>query len=326
MNWNGCLILRYRGPFIEKRQKSDSRKLKMSTNLLDYKNLIEGFLNESCQSLSAHSFVNIYSWKDFFDFEFKMINQNLCVFAKNEQGCFLYLPPLGRDASPDTLDECFQIMYARNGKKGISRIENVSEHQLQLFTQNSYVFYKKGYEYCYYRKDLIDLKGQVFKSKRSTFNQFIRNYQAEFLPYQDVMFKECLELYDRWAFERRQKNKEDIYVQMLVENRSVHQLILKVHQELGLVGRVVVIEGNIAAYSFGYSLNDDIFCIFLEVADLKYKGLPTFIFNRFCADPQIVPFKFINAMDDFELMNIAQTKLSFRPAVLFPAYTVTRQE
>src|SRR3989338_102426 len=117
----------------------------MST-LLQQKSLIEKFLNESPAHLSAHSFVNIYSWKDFFEFEIKLINQNLCVFAKNDLGCFLFLPPLGREILASTTQECFKIMRQINGGTGIARIENVSERQLGYFPDAQYDFYKKGYE------------------------------------------------------------------------------------------------------------------------------------------------------------------------------------
>ena len=41
-----------------------------------------------------------------------------------------------------------------------------------------------------------------------------------------------------------------------------------------LIGRVVKVKGEIKAYTFGFEINDDMFCVYLETADLKIKGLP----------------------------------------------------
>ena len=65
------------------------------SGLLEQKALVESFLTQGPRPLSGFSFVSVFAWCDFFDFEFKMIGKSLCVFAHQEEGCFLYLPPLG---------------------------------------------------------------------------------------------------------------------------------------------------------------------------------------------------------------------------------------
>ena len=78
------------------------------------------------------------------------------------------------------------------------------------------------------------------------------------------------------------------------------------------------------AYTFGYPLNEQTFCVLFEIADLFCSGLGVFIFREFCRDAALTPYKFINVMDDFELNNIQRTKDSYRPVVLFPCYVVSR--
>ena len=66
------------------------------SRLLEQKSLVESFLARGLRPLSSFSFVSLFAWCDFFDFEFKMINDCLCIFAHGDSGCFLYLPPLGK--------------------------------------------------------------------------------------------------------------------------------------------------------------------------------------------------------------------------------------
>lgn len=298
----------------------------MTMALLERKELIQQYLREAPGLLSSFSFVNIFTWQEFFQFELEVIDGNLCVFARHDAGTFLYLPPLGRNISPRTIAACFQRMEQANCRKGVSRVENVHACQLPLFSPEEFSYYNKGYEYCYYREDLVLLAGNPYKSKRSSYNQFARNYRFKYLPYEDAMREDCARLYQSWAQSRRPVYAGNaVALQMLEENAGVHQLALRHCNALGLTGRVVTIDGKIRAYTFGYPLNAQIFCVLFEIADLSFNGLGVFIFREFCRDAALAPYKFVNVMDNFELKNIQRVKDSFRPVVLLPSYTVIRK-
>ncbi len=298
----------------------------MTTSLLERKELVQQYLREAPGQLSSFSFINIFTWQEFFRFEFEMIDGNLCVFARHEAGTFLYLPPLGKNVCAKTIQTCFGRMDKVNRSKGVSRIENVHARQLALFPTDEFSHYNKGYEYCYYRKDLAAFTGNAYKSKRSSYNHFVKNYSFKYLPYEDSMREDCAALYREWAQSRRPAHAHNaVSLQMLEENAGVHHLALRHYRELGLTGRVVAVDGKIKAYTFGYPLNAEIFCVLFETADLSCNGLGVFIFREFCRDARIAPYKFINVMDDFELSNIQRVKDSFKPAVLLPSYTVTRK-
>jgi hypothetical protein len=195
-----------------------------------------------------------------------------------------------------------------------------------FFPSEDFDFYNKGYEYLYYRPELVGLRGNRYKSKRSSLNQFCRSYSAQFLPFELGMRAECLRLFDIWAEERRSKNSDELYRQTLRENRAVHDLVFEFAPELGIIGRVAVIDGQIRGYTFGYPQNGKVFCVLLEVVDVRYQGLAVYIFREFCADPAVRAFPFINAMEDMMFPNLVKTKLSFYPVALLPSYVVTRKK
>lgn len=295
-------------------------------DLLAKKDLVDHYLQAGSHRLSAFSFINIFSWKDFFNFRFERIDENLCIFAENEMGCFLYLPPLGRTISPQAVAECFNIMEKKNKTHGMSRIENVHERQLRFFDSATYHFSLKGYEYCYYREAIARLKGNPFKSQRSLYNHCAKNYKIRYLPFESSLTEDCRILYERWAKNRLRRHQDEIYQHMIEENRQVHPSVMKFYQSLGLVGRVAVIDGQVKGYTFGYPLNRDIFCVLFEIVDLDVKGLASYIFREFCADRELQSYKFINVMDDFAMDAVKRTKLSFKPALLFPSYSVKKAE
>ena len=290
----------------------------MPSDPLSYQPLIESYLKKVPSPLAAMSFANISLWQDFFQFEIVEIDGHLCVFASDAAGKFLYLPPLAKTIKLPVIEQCFKRMG-----QGVARIENVTEEQLPLFPKEKYKVHKKGYDYLYYRGDLADLKGDAFKSKRNSVNHFVKHHASEYEVFDNNMAKECGQLYDRWAEEKSASAKDDMHVMMIEDNRLVHRRIFKDHKELKLVGRVLKVDNKIVAYTFGHFLSKDMFCDLVEIADLEFKGAATYIFWLLCNDQVLKGIKFINVMDDMVPENVRRTKMSFRPAVMVPSYTVS---
>jgi hypothetical protein len=292
--------------------------------LLEQKSLVESFLAQGERPLSSFSFVSLFAWCDFFDFELKVINGCLCIFAHGEQGCFLYLPPLGKNFDASTIEFVFEHM-AKDGKfRAVNRIENIPGNLLSAFGMGSYNQYSKSAEYVYRKEDLIALKGNAYKSQRHACNSFITCQGAHsFGPYMDVDFDPCMGLYERWADDRARVNSDDIYLSMLQENRRVHARLLKFWKPLGLIARVLKADGKIIGYTFGFAVDERTFCIYAEIADLKIPGSAAYMFKSFCADKQLAGLGRINTMDDFAMPNVARAKQAYHPSELIASYTVS---
>ncbi len=299
--------------------------MKDPQGLLRHKALFDDFARQNPCPLSVYHFSSIFLWQDHFDFTFEVIDDHLCVWAKHSFGTFLYLPPLGKKLNARIVGQCFGRLRSTDSRPGVARIENVVEEELSVFDPALYKPVKKSHEYYYVREDLVELKGNAYKSKRSGYNQFVKNNRHECVAFDRRWTEDCLKLYDAWAQDRAQRSQDDIYKVMLEENRGVHALLFHYFDELGLEGRVVLVDQKPQAYTFGYPLNKDTFCVLVEVTNLDINGLSVYIFNKFCADNALKNFKFINAMDDFAMDNVAKTKESFRPAFLIPSYTVTEK-
>jgi uncharacterized protein len=283
---------------------------------------IEKHLAQSPYSLTAFSFVNIFLWKDFFRFEWAVIDDCLCVFAENDAGTFLYLPPLGHHVSRGVIEKVFQEMKVRNGRRNVTRIENVPEQMLELFPPSNFLRHTKCPEYCYFRQEVADLKGNAFKSKRSDYNHFLNHEGHRYVAYEEPWHEACRQLYASWA-KAKGTVADQAYQQMIEENKTVHEVALRNFRKLNLTGRAVFVGQELKAYTFGFPLNREMFCVLFEVADVGSKGLPVFIFREFCRDQELRGYKFINAMDDFAMPNVARAKLSFRPTALLHSYVIS---
>lgn len=287
-------------------------------NLKD-KPLIERYLKENETDLSAYHFAGIFIWKDLFLISWTIIEKNLCLFCQNNTGMFMVLPPLG-PFNAEVVKKCFELMNFYNQNSEVSRIENVREEESGFYARLGLRPKLRDREYTCLKDDLVNLCGDGFKHKRSSYNYFVKNYSADFLEYKDSDYQDCLKLYQSWSRQRKDKCNDIIYQQMLEDSSLSFQIALKYYGKLGLAGCVVKADGRIKACSFGYPLNRETFCILFEVCDLNLKGIAQFIFREFAK--KLSGYKYVNIMGASDLENLKKHKLSYRPARDITVYNI----
>jgi hypothetical protein len=232
------------------------------------------------------------------------------------------LPPLGSGFNPKAVRESFSLMDHLNSNPSISRIENVNEEEAALYEGMGFRIRLNAYEYVYRQEALAGLHGDAYKSKRWAINSFLRHYKASFEPYRPAEFLQCAELFDSWRSMRLEKFKDSYYKALMEDVTLAHCRALEYSQNLGLMGRVVKIDGRVKGYTFGFELRPQLFCILFEVCDLRIKGLAQFLFWKFCQE--LGEYTCINVLDDSGLENIRRAKESYHPERLVPAYAVFR--
>jgi len=270
--------------------------------------------------LSVYAFENIYIWKELFEISWAIIEGSLCVFFRDKIGAFLYLSPLTNKLKPQVVPEVFKILDKFNANKEISRIENAEEKDLAFYRNFGLECLQKSSDYLCLRDDLVELKGDKFKSKRASFNYFVKNYNFEYRLFAKQDKTSCFKLYQDWASKRRKNNRDVLYCGMLDDSLKTIKILLNDYEKLNYIGRVVKVEKKIKAFSFGFKLNTQTFCILYEITDLSVKGLAQFIFRELCREMR--DYKYINIMDDSGLENLKQVKLSYHPIRLVPAFIV----
>jgi len=212
----------------------------------------------------------------------------------------------------------FSIMDHLNNNKTISRIENIDEHQKGLFLSIGNKVKPGETEYLYLREDLINLKGDPYKSKRAMYNYFIKNYSFNYEPFHKSFTVECVKLYEAWQRKRSNKFIDPFYHALLEDSYSAHRRAIKHFSSLKLSGRVVRINDKVAGYIFGFG-RGNVSYVLLEVTNPDIKGLSQFIFREFCRE--IEGYTFINTLGDSGLENLRNVKLSYRPFKLIPSYS-----
>ena len=246
------------------------------------------------------------------------------------------LPPLGPSSwvgsaksSPrkDVLAKVMEFMSSRNRGSGVTRIENVPEEQREELQQLGLKLISNDADYLYHTQDLVNLKGDRYKSPRAAYNRFLRAHRVRYTPYRVPDRDACLALLQRWMAQKEEtpypsgSQTDPVARYMLRDAALAHRTALYHYQALGLMGRVIWVNGMIRGYSFGFERSSEVFCVMLEVTDRSIYGLAQFLFREFCRELQKYPF--INTMDDSGLASLAKSKRAFHPCRMVANYIAT---
>lgn len=284
--------------------------------------LLTRYLRSFPSQLSAYSIPSLFIWQDFFHYYWARVEDHLCLFAEYDGNFYMPLPPLGNGFSQHAVEASFALMDRLNANPAVSRIENVGEETVRFFEAMDLQVRFSSCEYLYRTQTLLNLQGNSYKSKRWAINHFLKHYRSSFEEYQPGDLLACMELFDDWKAMRNAKFKDTYYWALMEDTALAHCRAIEHTQDLGLVGRVVRIDGRVRGYTFGFELRPQLFCILLEVTDLRIKGLAQYLFWRFCQD--LKGYAYINVLDDSGLENIRRVKESYHPEKLVPAYTAYR--
>jgi len=276
--------------------------------------------------LASWAFPPHFIWRELFSYAWTELNGWWCLFAEYADGMYMPLPPLGPSSwvgssSPgplkDVLAQVMDFMNTRNGGSGVTRIENIPEEQKDELQQLGCRLVSKDADYLYLTEDLVNLKGDRYKSPRAAYNRFLRAHRVGYTPYRVPDRDACLALLQRWMAQKEEtpltfgSQTNTLARNILADAASAHRTALYHDHALGLCGRVVWVNGMIRGYTFGFERSSDVFCVLLEVTDRTIYGLSQFLFREFCRELKKYPY--INTMDDSGLPSLAKAKRAYHP-------------
>ena len=288
---------------------------------------LESVLNASPTELGTRTFPGVYVWRDHFDYSWAWVHGYLCLFATYGPHVYMPWPPLaGLEADPAqwqaVLDAAFAMMTSTADHGAAARIEGVSEHERELFLSAGYEVLPHAVEYVYRRDDLVNLRGNAYKSKRWAWNDFVRRRVFTVDALADRHVDACLSLYHQWRDAKARRNSDPMAVAMREDAESAHRVALTDRVALGFSGLVVTIDGRVAGYTLGGPVRPMLFGVWLEIADPGQRGLSAYLFRELCRAQTGV--EWISSLDDSGIESLARVKQSYRPARLVASYVVRR--
>ncbi|WP_375723085.1 phosphatidylglycerol lysyltransferase domain-containing protein [Arcobacter sp. KX21116] len=291
--------------------------------------------------VSDYTFAGNYIWLSTATGFYAIVNDTFCLFILSSGELSMLLPPIGKKNNTyDAMLQCFEIMNAHNSNRNYSKIEYVHEELLEGFVDyleegtlvyemlKDFIIEKKLVDYIYKVEDLIELKGDSYKSKRNEINKFKKIYpdhRIEILN-KEKHGTEVLSLFNKWVKDRTTympKEEVEVFMDGIYFERFAIKRLINDYDNLDIIGLVIYINDEIKGFTVGEQINAQTASVIIEKTDFEILGCAQFIFREFT---KILKDKFnvdyINVGDDMGFENLKKVKMSYRPNKLVPKYTI----
>lgn len=280
-------------------------------------------------ALSDYSFANNVIWLAQASGFYQIIEGCFCLFALNGNGLTMLLPPLGEPSRQHrALKICIKIMDAYNPSPQQARLDFVYHDFLKVLDTdiltggpliNGELWHVEvtNPDYIYRAQDLIDLKGNSYKTKRNEINQFRRAHpNHELVPFRREHEAEARALVNTWMQQRLQTIPDgsfEEFVYNLESERKAIQRVITLYDELKLEGLSLFIDGKLEGFTFGERLNRDVANVLIEKTNFNIQGAAQYLFREF--SKVFADCTWINVGDDLGFENLRRVKMSYRPAM-----------
>ncbi|MBP1748383.1 MAG: hypothetical protein H6Q52_922 [Deltaproteobacteria bacterium] len=285
----------------------------------DRQSVIE-ILRSNRPGTSELTFTNLFIWRNHYNFRWCLHNDCLCVIGEENSGPEFAMAPVGPSGR---IEAAAALLEWLKGKRGVPSpaIERADEGlalEASRFSGLIVEERREHFDYVYLTRELIDLPGNRNRNKRNHINQFFRAYES--YVYEELNerhIEAALGLQEKWCLLRR--CEEDL--NLLGEWDAIRE-ILNNYRALEVAGAVIVVGGEVKAFTLGEPLSGDMALIHIEKADPGIPGLYQLINQQFCAR-RWNTMKFINREQDLGIPGLREAKLSYNPDHFIKKYSIS---
>ncbi len=284
------------------------------------------------------SFTNNFMWLSRMSGFYQIVADCFCLFSLNGNQLTMLLPPIGAPANqPAALDICCAIMDSYNAAPAEAKVEYASPdfvRLLELDETGHSVHLRSGRwrsepafpDYLYRTGDLIELRGNNYKTKRSEINQFCRAYPHHCVETLSRSHWDGMrQLLNRWMRARLDTLNDDAVADFIasvdLERQGIERALAH-YDQLGLSGLCLVIDGKVEGFTFGERLNGQVASVLVEKTNFAIPGAAQYLFREFART--FADCTYINVGDDLGLENLRRVKMSYRPVLFGEKFTLHR--
>lgn len=284
------------------------------------KQWVDEILSKSASRNCEFCFGNIFIWADEYNTEIAEYDGFLIMrsFIDNEYSYAFSFSDGNIPAVVCALKEDAD-RFSQNLK--LYGITDDEKSALEKVLSDKFLFSaeRKYFEYVYLTSDLISLDGRKYHQKRNHLSYFRNNYNWSYEKMTEQNIEDCRRYNKQWENDNQDKSPAELAAESVAINKAFDN-----YQQLGFVGGVIRIDGNVAAYTMGERLNDNTFCTHFEKADADTRGAYPIINQQF-AENELSSYKYINREDDTGSEGLRKAKLSYHPNHLISRYAAVYQ-
>ena len=266
---------------------------------------------------SDNVFTTLVGWKEYADYHFAFINENLIIYS-NIDNQIRFRPPLG-DFNKDVLDDVLAIAKRQNSDFPFGVVDFESKQKIsKLYPNIKFIEHRNFFDYVYLSKDLAELSGSSYAKIRNRLNKFIKNYSYSVEIISEENMREVKEFLKRWCLWK--DCESDRFLEY--EKKAILYSIDNFYR-LELSGIFIRIEDAIESIAVFEGISKDTAVVHYEKGSPDFDGIYKAI-NQETAKILQNKFKFINRESDMGIPGLRKSKLSYRPHHMIKVFHVDK--
>lgn len=292
---------------------------------LSDKEQIESYLKRAQAPICDYTFVNIYAWQPTYLTAWAEVEEALVIRFLLDETEYGYMIVGASDYGRvlTALHAESQQSQSRLRLVGMSREDAESfvawTKQMNMAEQFAICDNPDYRDYIYSVEDLSTLTGRKYQPKRNHINKFEAKYNYEYAELAPKYFQECLCLECRWQLRKAVMDNPEVAREHECKDTAEKTAIRRsfdAYEELGLYGGVLLVDGHVAAFTYGSAMSEETFCTHIEKADSMMDGIFPMINRSFARALAERGFQWVNREEDMGLAGLRRSKHSFYPVRL----------
>ena len=278
---------------------------------LEDKPLLDRLFLDLQPRISELTFANLFLFRVVHDYRLTLVGDAVVALARGYDGSSYFLPPFsgGIGAAAVALIDAGLTLYGADDPF----LERFLQMEgLQVIPD------RDNFDYLHLKEEMAHLNGKEYHKKKNRVNYFIVRHRYEVEMYESRHLEGALALLDEWRRVRVAMGPSSLRGEVEGAGEA-----LRLHEELGLSGVVLLVEGVVKGFALGERLNRSTAVCHFEKGDLFMEGLYQLLDREF-SRLLFTDCQYLNREQDLGELSLRQAKLSYRPFELVKKYRVRR--
>jgi hypothetical protein len=282
----------------------------------EHQEMISSTLKEKGILSSDFAFYNLMGWYLNRPPNISRLHEHVLLNLEGPDGKCLLMPPIGLGPIQPAVATLLDLLPGLGCPRMLSYVPgSLREEIAAAFPQVRCEPQQNDFDYLYSRKELSELAGRKFHQKKNFVNRVIEDWNPGVQALTAGTIDRARDYLQHW-YEDIRSEDPTLKIEALAAERLLPNL-----DQIGGLGILVEIEGEIAGVSVASPITRDCYVVSLEKADKDRKGLYQFI-NWTMAN-RLPPFvELLNRETDLGIPGLRHAKASYHPLRLEEKYTL----
>ena len=270
----------------------------------------------------AHSdylFTTMISWKDYGNYEYAFLEDNLIIMS-NIENQIRFRPPSG-EFNKDIFDQVFHLAKKQDSSYPFGVIDaKTKDWLLENYLGLKLIPHADYFEYVYLASDLAELSGSSYSKIRNRLNKFKKNFKYDLEKISDDNIEEVRSFLKRWCLWKDCESDPLLEAEKKAILYSISNFF-----KLGLSGTAIRINEDIEAISVYEAMDSEMAVIHYEKGSPDYDGIYKII-NQETSNILKNNFKYINRESDMGIPGLKKAKTSYRPHHMIEVFHINKED